>query len=50
MPQKGCGFVKKSEARNQAIEIDTKEKFGDVFTKGLYHPQFEYPRQTLMGW
>ena len=32
------------------LKIDTKEQLGDIFTKGLHRPQFEYLRQKLMGW
>ena len=31
-------------------KIDTKEQLGDIFTKGLPRPQFEYLRKQLMGW
>ena len=32
------------------LKIDTKEQLGDIFTKGLHRPQFEYLREKLMGW
>ena len=31
-------------------KIDTKEKCGDIFTKGLPRLQFEYLRKQLKGW
>ena len=31
-------------------KIDTKEQLGDLFTKGLPLPTFEYLRKLLMGW
>ena len=31
-------------------KIATKEQLGDIFTKGLPRPQFEYLRKQLMGW
>ena len=31
-------------------KIETKEQLGDIFTKGLPRPQFEYLRKQLMGW
>jgi hypothetical protein len=32
------------------LKIDTKEQLGDMFTKGLPRPVFEYLRKKLMGW
>ena len=32
------------------LKIDTNEQLGDIFTKGLHRPQFEYLREKLMGW
>ena len=31
-------------------KIETKEQLGDIFTKGLPRPQFEYLRKQVMGW
>ena len=32
------------------LKIDTAEQLGDIFTKGLSRPQFEYLRKEMMGW
>ncbi len=32
------------------IKIETKEQLGDIFTKGLAQPAFEYLRSKLIGW
>ena len=32
------------------LKIDTVEQLGDLFTKGLAKPVFEYLRMKLMGW
>ena len=32
------------------LKIDTKEQLGDIFTKCLHRPPFEYLRKILMGW
>ena len=32
------------------VKIDTKEQLGDLFTKGLAKPIFDYLRKKLMGW
>eukprot|EP00804_Cyclotella_cryptica_P007048 CCRYP_019910-RA/>CCRYP_019910-RA protein AED:0.20 eAED:0.20 QI:0/-1/0/1/-1/0/1/0/80 len=32
------------------FKIDTVEQLGDMFTKGLPRPTFEYLRRKLSGW
>ena len=32
------------------LKIETVEQLGDMFTKGLSRPTFEYLRAKLMGW
>jgi hypothetical protein len=32
------------------IDTDTKEQLGDIFTKGLAQPAFEYLRSKMIGW
>eukprot|EP00804_Cyclotella_cryptica_P015831 CCRYP_006343-RA/>CCRYP_006343-RA protein AED:0.03 eAED:-0.02 QI:0/-1/0/1/-1/1/1/0/67 len=32
------------------FKIDTVEQLGDMFTKGLPRPTFEYLRHKLLGW
>lgn len=32
------------------LKIDTREQLGDIFTKSLAKPIFEYLRKKLMGW
>jgi hypothetical protein len=32
------------------LKIDTKEQLGDIFTKGLAQPAFEYLRSKILGW
>ena len=32
------------------LKIDTVEQLGDIFTKSLAKPVFEYLRKKLMGW
>ena len=32
------------------LKIDTKEQLGDIFTKGLAQPVFEYLRSKMIGW
>ena len=32
------------------LKIETSEQLGDMFTKGLARPTFEYLRKKLMGW
>ena len=32
------------------IKIETVEKLGDIFTKGLLRVSFEYTRKNIMGW
>ena len=39
-----------SKQKVKLLKTDTKEKLGDLFTKGLFRPQFEYLRLKLMGW
>ena len=39
-----------SKRKVKLFKIDTKEQLGDLFTKGLFCPQFEYLRLKLMGW
>ena len=34
----------------QLIKCDTKEMLGDIFTKCLPQPQYEYLRNKIMGW
>ncbi len=34
----------------QLHKIDTVEQLSDIFTKGLTHFVFEYPRKKIMGW
>ena len=43
-----CEEIQKRKIK--LLKIDTKEQLGDIFTKGLHRPQFEYLRQKLMGW
>jgi hypothetical protein len=40
-----------SERRSiKLVKIDTKEQLGDIFTKGLAQPAFEYLRSKMIGW
>ena len=39
-----------SKRKVKLLKIDTKEQLGDLFTKGLFRPQFKYLRLKLMGW
>ncbi len=32
------------------LKIDTSEQLGDIFTKGLAQPTFEYLRSKIIGW
>jgi hypothetical protein len=32
------------------LKIDTTEQLGDIFTKGLSQPTFEYLRSKIIGW
>ncbi len=32
------------------LKIETVEQLGDMFTKGLPRPTFEYLRAKIMGW
>jgi hypothetical protein len=32
------------------LKIDTTEQLGDIFTKGLAQPTFEYLRSKIIGW
>ena len=32
------------------IKIETQEQLGDIFTKGLAQPAFEYLQSKLIGW
>ena len=34
----------------ELLKIDTKDQLGDIFTKPLKKPQFQYLRNKLMGW
>ena len=34
----------------QLLKISTQEQLGDIFTKGLCRPTFEYLRKIIMGW
>ena len=34
----------------KVLKIDTKEQLGDIFTKGLAQPAFEYLRSKILGW
>ena len=34
----------------QVVKISTVEQLGDIFTKGLSRPTFEYLRKKLLGW
>jgi hypothetical protein len=34
----------------EIVKVDTKNQLGDIFTKGLPAPAFEYLRRLLMGW
>jgi hypothetical protein len=36
--------------RVQIVKVDSKNQLGDIFTKGLPAPTFEYLRRLLMGW
>ena len=38
-----------SKRKVKLLKIETKEHFGDLFTKGLFRPQFEYLRFKMMG-
>ena len=39
-----------SKRKVKLLKIETKEQLGDLFTKGLFRPQFEYLRSIMMGW
>ncbi len=32
------------------LKIDTSEQLGNIFTKGLAQPTFEYLRSKIIGW
>jgi hypothetical protein len=32
------------------LKIETSEQLGDMFTKGLAKPTFEYLRSKIIGW
>jgi hypothetical protein len=32
------------------LKIETSEQLGDMFTKGLAEPTFEYLRSKIIGW
>jgi hypothetical protein len=32
------------------LKIDTTEQLGDIFTKGLSQPTFEYLQSKIIGW
>ena len=34
----------------QVVKISTTEHLGDIFTKGLSSPTFEYLQKKLLGW
>ena len=44
-------FCKQIHTRGiKLIKIETTEQLGDIFTKGLTQPAFEYLRSKLIGW
>ena len=44
-------FREQIRPRNiQLVKIETSKQLGDLFTKGLPRPAFEYLRRKLMGW
>jgi hypothetical protein len=44
-------FREQIQARGiKLCKIETTEQLGDLFTKGLPKPAFEYLRSKLMGW
>jgi hypothetical protein len=43
-------YISKKENKVQVLKVDTKDQLGDLFTKGLSAPTFEYLRRLLMGW
>jgi hypothetical protein len=48
--QRLFGFVRKLTNGEQALKIDTTEQIGDIFTKGLSQPTFEYLWSKIIGW
>jgi hypothetical protein len=43
-------FISKPENKVTVVKVDSKNQLGDIFTKGLSAPTFEYLRRLLMGW
>jgi hypothetical protein len=43
-------YVFDKSNRIELVKVDTNNQLGDIFTKGLTAPTFEYLRRLLMGW
>ncbi|KAL7475644.1 hypothetical protein ACHAW6_001552, partial [Cyclotella cf. meneghiniana] len=44
-----CEFISSPENWVEVVKVDSRNQLGDIFTKGLAAPTFEYLRRLLMG-